>query len=190
MSELVVDTNVWVLADRITSISGDTPAVEADCIEACYRWIQQFAEGNDSLVVDRSYRIFREYRLNISIGGLSEQILNRSRAFRWSAWCLSTLNSIETDMRLCHESLLRMSPTESSIERSRLLRTLRANIQCDWTDWTEEKGKTFLSSDLLFTNSARITLSRECSSARFIRARSPPTVENRQPTAPATARRR
>lgn len=77
MSAVVVDTNVWVLADRITSISAKTPAIEADCIEACYRWIQQFVASGDRLVVDRSYRIFREYRNNISVGGLAEQVLNR-----------------------------------------------------------------------------------------------------------------
>ena len=77
MSAVVVDTNVWVLADRITSISADTPAVEADCIEACYHWIREFVEGEDKLVVDLSYRIFNEYRANIRLGGLAEQELNR-----------------------------------------------------------------------------------------------------------------
>jgi len=77
VSDIVIDTNVWVLADRITSISAETPALEADCIEACYRWIQQFIESDHKLVVDRSYRIFREYRNNISEGGLAEQELNR-----------------------------------------------------------------------------------------------------------------
>ena len=77
MSEVVVDTNVWVLADRITSISAETSSIEADCIEACYRWMQQFVTSGDRLVVDRSYRIFREYRDNISKGGLAEQELNR-----------------------------------------------------------------------------------------------------------------
>lgn len=77
MSEVVVDTNVWVYADRITSISTETPAIEADCIEACYRWMQEFIQSEDRLVVDRSYRIFLEYRNNVSRGGLAEQELNR-----------------------------------------------------------------------------------------------------------------
>ena len=77
MSAVVVDTNVWVLADRITSISADTPDVEADCIEACYRWVQEFAQSDDILVVDSLYRIFKEYRDNVKAGGLAEQELNR-----------------------------------------------------------------------------------------------------------------
>ena len=77
MSDIVIDANVWVLADRITSINAEIPAVEADCIQACYRWIQEFLASGDRLVVDRSYRIFREYRNNISKGGLAEQELNR-----------------------------------------------------------------------------------------------------------------
>ena len=77
MSEVVVDTNVWVLADKITSISDETPAIEADCIKASYRWIQRFLASDDKLVVDRAYRIFREYRNNIVEGGLAELELNR-----------------------------------------------------------------------------------------------------------------
>ncbi|MCY3914631.1 MAG: hypothetical protein OXG49_01330 [Chloroflexi bacterium] len=77
MSDIVIDTNVWVLADRITSISAEIPAIETDCIETCYQWIQQFAASGDRLVVDRSYRIFHEYRNNIRQGGLAEQELNR-----------------------------------------------------------------------------------------------------------------
>ena len=76
MSEVVVDTNVWVLADRITSDKAGLPIHEADCIEACYRWLTDFVDSVDKLVVDYSYRIMREYRDNIQKGGLSEQLLN------------------------------------------------------------------------------------------------------------------
>ena len=142
MSELVVDTNVWVLADRITSISGDTPAVEADCIEACYRWIQQFAEGNDSLVVDRSYRIFREYRLNISIGGLSEQILNRLESIP-----LERLVFVDIEFDRDGYAIV---PTEAMIEDESDRKFIAVAIASEpyapiynatETDWTEEKER-------------------------------------------------
>lgn len=77
MSEVVIDTNVWVFADRITSIDAEVSASEADCIEACYRWLQDFTRSDDRLVVDRAYRIIREYRNNIRKDGISEQLLNQ-----------------------------------------------------------------------------------------------------------------
>lgn len=77
MSEVVVDTNVWVLADRITSDNIRVPTSEADCIEACYQWLTQFVESEDRLVVDYSYRILGEYRDNIQMGGISEVLLNK-----------------------------------------------------------------------------------------------------------------
>ena len=77
MSDIVIDTNIRVMADRITSISEWTPEDEAVCIEACYEWLQSFMASNDRLVVDLTYRIVREYRDNIPTGGLAEQELNR-----------------------------------------------------------------------------------------------------------------
>ena len=77
MSEVVVDTNVWVFADRITSINAEIPASEADCIEACYHWLQDFVRSDDRLVVDQAYRIINEYRNNIRKDGISEQLLNQ-----------------------------------------------------------------------------------------------------------------
>ena len=76
MSKVVVDTNVWVLADRIISDEVGVSTNEADCIEACYEWLTLFVESKDQLVVDYSYRILREYRNNIRNGGVSELILN------------------------------------------------------------------------------------------------------------------
>ena len=77
MSEVVIDTNVWVLADRITSDNEGVPLYEAECIEACYRWLNRFAEGSDQLVVDYAYRALAKYRDNIREGGFAEQVLNQ-----------------------------------------------------------------------------------------------------------------
>lgn len=76
MSEVVIDTNVWVLADRITSDTEGVPGDEASCIETCYQWLATFGDSDDQLVVDYSYRILREYRDNIRLGGVSESLLN------------------------------------------------------------------------------------------------------------------
>lgn len=77
MSEVVIDTNVWVLADRITSDTEGVPDDEVECIEACYYWLSRFAESSDQLVVDYSYRVLSKYRENIRKGGFAEQTLNR-----------------------------------------------------------------------------------------------------------------
>ena len=77
MSEAVIDTNVWVLADRITSDNEGLPIHETACIEACYLWLNRFAESNDQLVVDYAYRVLAKYRDNIREGGFAEQVLNQ-----------------------------------------------------------------------------------------------------------------
>ena len=77
MSEVVIDTNVWALADRITSDNEGVPLHEAECIEACYLWLNRFAESSDQLVVDYAYRVLAKYRDNIREGGFAEQVLNQ-----------------------------------------------------------------------------------------------------------------
>ena len=77
MPNIVVDTNVWVMADRVLSLGEDTPFDEAACIEACYNWLNGFSESADKLLVDLDYRVMAEYRSNVTKGGLAEQELNR-----------------------------------------------------------------------------------------------------------------
>lgn len=77
MSEVVVDTNIWVIAD-------EQPAevksqAEKDCILACCDWLELFVRGDDCLVIDDydTFQILTEYRNNIRSGGLAENILNK-----------------------------------------------------------------------------------------------------------------
>ena len=75
MSYLVVDANVWIVADRL--ITQGLPIEEENCIKTCREWLEQFAGSEDRLLVDLGYRIILEYRNNIRSRGLAEQILNR-----------------------------------------------------------------------------------------------------------------
>jgi predicted nucleic acid-binding protein len=71
----VVDTNVWVMIDKIP------PASEAErqCVLACVKWGKAFNEGTDDhkIAVDMAHKILNEYRANIKKGGLAEQYLNK-----------------------------------------------------------------------------------------------------------------
>ena len=75
MSELVIDANVWAMADR--TLNDELAPEEADCIKACRSWLEQLAQGSDRLVVDWGYRILTEYRNNIRKNGFSATILNQ-----------------------------------------------------------------------------------------------------------------
>ena len=77
MPNIVVDTNVWAMADRVTSLEEGTPSDEADCVKACYKWLLDFSLNDDKLLVDHDYEVMSEYRRNVVKGGLAEQELNR-----------------------------------------------------------------------------------------------------------------
>ena len=78
MSDIVVDANVWAMADRpiIAGLSKE----EENCIRVCRDWLEQFVRSEDRLIVDWTYRIISEYRRNISVGGFAEQELNKLEA--------------------------------------------------------------------------------------------------------------
>ncbi len=76
MSEVVVDTNVWVMVDEeATDLKSEE---ERQCILACQRWLEEFIDGDDRLVVDdySTYIILSEYRRNVRPGGVAENLLN------------------------------------------------------------------------------------------------------------------
>ncbi len=77
MADIVVDTNVWVMANRVTSIDKETPKEVAECIKACYSWLLKFFEGDDRLVVDLKHQVLTEYRNNIEDGGIADNLLNQ-----------------------------------------------------------------------------------------------------------------
>ena len=76
MSEVVVDTNVWVIADEQPAEVKSQK--EKECIMVCNDWLEQFVQGDDRLVIDDydTFQIMTEYRNNIRSGGLAENILN------------------------------------------------------------------------------------------------------------------
>jgi hypothetical protein len=74
VTEYVVDTNVWVTVDLDVSTA---TLEELDCAAACRKWLREFINGADKLVVDLDYKIIKEYRDNLAKGGLSHQWLNR-----------------------------------------------------------------------------------------------------------------
>ena len=76
MSEVVIDTNIWVIADELPARVKSQQ--EKDCILTCNDWLEQFVLGDDRLVIDDfdTFQILTEYRNNIRIGGLAESILN------------------------------------------------------------------------------------------------------------------
>ncbi len=76
MSELVVDTNVWVKVDEV--VTETETEEEKQCIVACQQWLEEFINGEDRLVVDSyiTHSILKEYRNNVRPGGVAENLLN------------------------------------------------------------------------------------------------------------------
>lgn len=77
MSEVVVDTNVWVKVDEVVAET-ETDA-EKQCVISCQEWLEHFIHSDDRLVVDNydTHEILSEYRNNVRRGGVAESILNR-----------------------------------------------------------------------------------------------------------------
>ena len=76
MSEVVVDTNVWVMVDKVVA-EAETDE-EKRCINSCEQWLEDFVNGDDYLVLDNydTWQIMTEYRNNVRGGGVAESILN------------------------------------------------------------------------------------------------------------------
>ena len=142
MSEAVVDTNVWVLADRITSDNASVPASEATCIEASYQWLTEFVESDDQLVVDYAYRILREYRDNVQPGGVSELILNEleSRA-------LERLIYVDIEFDSNHHAYLPFPISFDDLNDRKFIAAAISRepyapiFNATETDWTKEKDQ-------------------------------------------------
>lgn len=75
MLDVVIDANVWIVADRL--ITEGLANEEVNCIKTCREWLERFVNGVDRLLVDWSYQIILEYRKNIRKNGFAEQLLNR-----------------------------------------------------------------------------------------------------------------
>jgi hypothetical protein len=72
--EVVVDTNVWRLADkRPKDISLD----DVDCVAACKDFLSTLETDKHTLAVDMSFVILGEYRDNLKRGGFGYELLSR-----------------------------------------------------------------------------------------------------------------
>lgn len=78
MTDYVIDTNVWVVVDKISDIK-KLSKTEIDCIETCRNWLRDFANSNDKLVIDGvlTRKILNEYRKNIGQRGRARDLLNQ-----------------------------------------------------------------------------------------------------------------
>lgn len=66
MSNIVVDTNVWITAGKRAS---EVESIEeADCIEACIDWTSAFLAGDARVLVDTDGKVFDEYWVYVSLG--------------------------------------------------------------------------------------------------------------------------
>ncbi|MCY4071047.1 MAG: hypothetical protein OXG60_07090 [Chloroflexi bacterium] len=76
MSDIVVDTNVWVMVDKKVSELEENE--DRNCVRSCQVWLERFIIGEDRLVVDsfNTYAIISEYRRNVMPGGIAENLLN------------------------------------------------------------------------------------------------------------------
>lgn len=75
MTDYVVDTNVWVMVDRIHE--ADLTPAELNCIERCRDWLYDFVNGSDRLVVDYDNLILGKYRRNLTLSGQARRFLRR-----------------------------------------------------------------------------------------------------------------
>ena len=59
MNNIVVDTNVWITAGKLAS---DVSTVEeANCIEACLDWSNNFLAGDAKILIDSLGKVLDEY---------------------------------------------------------------------------------------------------------------------------------
>ena len=59
MNEIVVDTNVWITAGKLAKEVSTIE--EADCIEACLDWSNEFLAGDAKVLIDSQGKVLDEY---------------------------------------------------------------------------------------------------------------------------------
>lgn len=137
MSDIVIDANVWAMADRM--ITETLPVEEANCIRACREWLKQFVDGDDLLVVDWEYRIISEYRRNISANGFAEQLLNRLESVSRSRFSGVTLEVDNNKNAILPEGFSLNDPADRKYVAAALKCDPYATIyNAADTDWAEE----------------------------------------------------
>ena len=142
MSDIVVDTNVWVMVDKLVTV------VEEDdvktCVRACQLWLEEFISGDDRLVVDSysTHTIISEYRSNVKRGGVAENLLNQL-----TNQLLYRL--VQKDVRLDDDGFAEL-PGSLSLRHGKDRKFVAVAIQCDPiapiynatdTDWAKEESQ-------------------------------------------------
>ena len=140
MSEVVVDTNVWVMVDEeATHMRAEE---EKECILACQRWLETFISSDDRLVVDgfSTYAIISEYRRNVRPGGVAENLLNELTSRLFHRLILKEIQLDSNDFAILPE------PFYLRHEKDRMF--VAVAIQCEPfapiyfatdTDWADEQ---------------------------------------------------
>lgn len=78
MSDFVVDTNVWVMVDKVIEVE-KLSLNEIRCIRLCQKWLTEFRDSDSRLIVDGPHprKILLEYRQNIAPKGFARSVLNQ-----------------------------------------------------------------------------------------------------------------
>lgn len=140
MSDIVIDANVWVMADR--TVNDGLPIEEQNCIRACRNWLKQFVDGDDRLVVDWQYAIISEYRRNIGRNGFAAPLLNALESESYSRFTGVVLDVDEDNNATLPNGLTLDDPADRKY--------IAAAMQCDPyapiynaadTDWAKERNQ-------------------------------------------------
>lgn len=138
MSDIVIDANVWAIADRqLTEI---LPFEEEKCIRACRDWLEQFVAGADRLVVDWQYAIISEYRRNISSNGFAEQLLNVLESVSRTRFAGVSLEVDRDNHAILPQGLTLDDPSDRKYVAAAIACVPHASIyNAADTDWTKER---------------------------------------------------
>jgi hypothetical protein len=136
----VVDTNVWVMMDKLSPEN----AVERECVLACIQWGSAFNKGADErqIAVDDAWKILTEYRRNIKKGGLAEQYLNALLSQPRKRLALVTIQFDENGDAILPDLLQKMDRSDRKFAAVALTFQPPAPIiNATDTDWMQAKEK-------------------------------------------------
>jgi len=138
VSDIVIDTNVWVMADR--TVTRGLPIEEENCIRVCRNWLQDFVDGDDRLVVDWQYAIISEYRRNISSNGFAVQMLNALEPVSHLRFTGVFLDLDSDDNAILPEGLTLEDPADRKFVAAAIGCDPHADIyNATDTDWSKER---------------------------------------------------
>ena len=140
MSDIVIDANVWAIADR--QLTEGLPIEEEKCIRACRDWLEEFVAGADRLVVDWQYAIISEYRRNISSNGFSEQLLNKLESVSRTRFAGVTVEVDRDNHAILPHGFNLEDPSDRKYVAAAIAYYPHASIyNAADTDWTKERAQ-------------------------------------------------